>query len=88
MAFNIIGIDAKSYPSLSHMDGTTEILLAVLVRRIEGTVKAYAAIVPDVSLNDPDYSTTREWVARNGNPLRFSEAQSIWPSITSKEYAG
>ncbi len=88
MAFNIIGIDAKSYPSLTHMEGTTEILLTVLVRRIEGTVKAYAAIVPDTSRVDRDYSASREWVARHGNPLRFSEAQSIWPSIKSEEYAG
>jgi hypothetical protein len=79
MSSKIIDVVANSYPALSHIDGSTAILLTVLVLRIEGTKKAYAAIVPDNSRADPDYSEVREWVKSNGNPLRYEQAKLIWP---------
>lgn len=87
----IQGFDARAYPSPMRRGedspAETAILLTVLVKRIEGTVKAYAGIVPDTSRQDPRYRAPAEWVRRNGNPLRYAEAARIWPGLTEQEYA-
>lgn len=84
----IEGFDAKSFPAWAADDpGATLILLTVLVRRIEGTVKAYAGIVPDTSRQDPYFRAPAEWVRAKGNPLRHREAAAIWPGLEPREYA-
>lgn len=84
---NIIDIHAASFPAFG-LPEPTSIILSVLVKRIEGTVKAYAGIVPDNSRKDPDYEEVREMVAARGNPLRYREAVMIWPSLKPEQYAG
>jgi hypothetical protein len=81
----IADFDAKRYPLAFTERG--QIVLTVLCKRIEGTFKAYAAIVPDVSLSDPHYLSVKPWVQNNGNPLRFKEAQAIWAQLVEKDYA-
>lgn len=87
----IQGFDARAYPSPMRRgeDSPPEnaILLTVLVKRIEGTVKAYAGIVPDTSRQDPRYRAPAAWVRENGVPLRYAEAARIWPGLTEQEYA-
>jgi hypothetical protein len=85
----IVGFDAKRYPLYS---GTADnlagmVLLAVLVERVEGTLKAYAGIVPDNSLKDPNYSEASAWVKRFGDPLRYRDAVAHWPNLKAEEYA-
>lgn len=72
----ILHYNARAYPSPT--GNGLAILLAVVVRRVEGII-VYAAIVPDNSVVDPDYSQVKDWVARNGNKLSFQEAQSHFP---------
>ena len=76
----IIDIDSRRYPSLSlDADGAKgDILLTVLVKRIEGTFKAYAALVPDNSREDPHYKRTAPWVLQHGNALREDEATRLF----------
>jgi len=62
------------------------VVLTVLVKRIEGTVKCYSAIVPDTSIADRDYESIKPWVKAHGNPLRFDEAACIF-QIEKKDYA-
>lgn len=83
----ILGFDARSYPAPRGEEVGTMIVLTVLVMRIEGTVKAYAGIVPDTSRQDPQYREASQWVRRNGNPLTLKEARAIWPALTDGEYA-
>jgi hypothetical protein len=76
----IVGIDAKRYPvPPDPVNGM--VLLTILVARVEGSYKAYAAIVPDNSINDPRYSDVTEFVIHHGNPISEKQAISIWPSI-------
>jgi hypothetical protein len=84
---SVQAFDARSFPAL--VDGRlgTMILLTILVERIEGTVKAYSAIVPDTSRADPSYTQISQWVKANGNPLSWREAQRIWPNLEAWEYA-
>lgn len=84
----IQAFDARSFPS-PRPDGSqgNMIVLTVLVTRIEGTVKAYAGIVPDTSRDDPQYRGPAQWVKANGNPLTLKQAQAIWPGLEAWEYA-
>ena len=82
MSSKIIDIDVKSYPC--HGLHPTMILLTVLVQRVEGTFKAYAAIVPDTSRDDPNYEKIRPWVHSHGNPVRAEQAERIWPDVKGK----
>jgi hypothetical protein len=82
----IIDFDAKRYPEMAS-EYSGHVLLTVLTKRIEGTFKAYAAIVPDVSIKDPSYISVSPWVRSNGNPLRFKEAHAIWAHLSEKDYA-
>lgn len=84
---NIIDIHAASFPAFG-LPAPTSIILSVLVKRVEGTVKAYAGIVPDNSRKDPNYKAVRDMVAARGNPLKYREAVIIWPSLKPEEYAG
>jgi hypothetical protein len=79
--------NARSFPSPRGEEIGTMILLTILVQRIEGTVKAYSAIVPDTSRDDPQYRGPAQWVRKNGSPLRFKEAKAIWPGLEEWEYA-
>ena len=81
----IVGISPRSFPT---PDGATAIVLTILVHRVEGTFKAYAAIVPDNSLADPDYAGQLDFVKENGNPLRFAEAKINFPSLQQESYSG
>lgn len=83
----IQAFDARSFPAL--VDGRLGImiLLTILVKRIEGTVKAYSAIVPDTSRDDPQYRGPAQWVKANGSPLRYREAIAVWPGLEEWEYA-
>ena len=81
----IIGFDAKALPA-NGVPFPTMVLLTVLVRRVEGTHKAYQAIVPDNSRRDHLYLEQRDWVASFGNPLRFEDARRIW-DMKPEEYA-
>lgn len=83
----IQAFDARSYPTPMGEEIGTMIVLTVLVSRIEGTIKAYSAIVPDTSRDDPQYRGPAQWVRKNGAPLRFSEARAIWPGLEEQEYA-
>lgn len=83
----IQAFDARSFPSLKGEEIGTMILLTILVQRVEGTVKAYAAIVPDTSRDDPQYRGPAQWVRKNGAPLRYREARAIWPDLEEREYA-
>jgi hypothetical protein len=83
----IQAFDARSYPSPKGEEISTMILLTVLVRRVEGTVKAYSGIVPDTSRQDPQYREPGQWVRKNGNPLSYREATKIWPGLELSEYA-
>lgn len=87
----IRAFDARSFPSPRGEEISTMILLTVLVTvlvsRVEGTVKAYAGIVPDTSRQDPQYREAAQWVRKNGNPLRYKEALAIWPGLEAWEYA-
>ncbi len=78
---------ARSYPSPQGEEVGNMILLTVLVKRVEGTVKAYAAIVPDTSRQDPQYRAPAQWVRKNGNPLSYREAVKVWPGLEAFEYA-
>ncbi len=88
MPSEIVGFDAKRYEA-KLPDGAEAgmILLTVLVKRVEGTHKAYAAIVPDVSRADHAYDSFKGWVQANGSPLRYMQAVQIWPGMTQEEYA-
>lgn len=86
-AGEIQAFDARSFPTPRGEEIGTMILLTVLVQRIEGTVKAYAGIVPDTSRTDPQYREPAQWVRKNGNPLTFKEATRIWPDLETWEYA-
>jgi hypothetical protein len=81
----IIEHDAKAYPVA--FTERRHVLLTVLTKRIEGTFKAYAAIVPDVSKTDSEYMSVKPWVQSNGNPLRYAEAREIWSWLTVSDYA-
>ena len=83
----IQAFDAQAFPAMVDGRLASMILLTVLVSRIEGTVKAYAAIVPDTSRLDPQYRGPAQWVKANGSPLRFKEAAAIFPGLTQQEYA-
>lgn len=84
---NIQDFDARRYPMPEGEAIGGAILLTVLVKRIEGTVKAYAGIVPDTSRADPAYVAGCKWVHKNGNPLSYREAVKIWPGLEAREYA-
>lgn len=86
-AGEIQAFDARSFPSPRGDGIGTMIVLTVLVTRVEGTVKAYAGIVPDTSRDDPQYREPSQWVKANGNPLRYREAIAIWPGLEEWEYA-
>lgn len=79
--------DARSFPTPKGDEVGHMILLTILVERIEGTVKAYSAIVPDTSRDDPHYTQISQWVKKNGNPLSWREALRIWPNLEAWEYA-
>jgi hypothetical protein len=79
--------DARRYPMPEGEEIGGAVLLTVLVKRVEGTVKAYAAIVPDTSRQDPQYREPGQWVRRNGNPLSYREAIKVWPGLEAGEYA-
>ena len=82
----IVDFDVKAYPSYP---AGQVVLLTVLTQRIEGTFKAYAAIVPDNSKADPLYRGTINWARSNGNPLRYEDAARIFPhfNLQKKDYA-
>lgn len=75
MTSKIIDYNASSYPMLGN---DSVILLTVLTKRIEGTYKAYAGIVRDNSLNDPNYTTGLEWVKAHGNPVHEEIAKILF----------
>lgn len=81
----IVEYDAKCYPALAS-NGGGMILLTVLVKRIEGTYKAYAGIVPDNSRADPQYETVLGWVAQNGAKVPYEQAKVIF-GLDGKRYA-
>lgn len=81
----VIGISPRSFPT---PDGATAIMLAVLVQRLEGTFKVYAAIVSENSRLDPNYEQVIPFVQGSGAPLRFVEAKINFPSLQEKDYAG
>jgi hypothetical protein len=81
----IVEINAKSYPAME-LGGAGLILLTVLVKRIEGTFKAYAGIVPDNSRADPHYEDCRGWVAQNGAKVPYEHAKFIF-DLDKKRYA-
>lgn len=81
----IVGKQALAYPS-PVADNGQMVLLYVLCKRVEGTFKAYAAIVPDDSLNDPTYSKVVGWVQRYGSPVRHADACKLF-DIRDKDYA-
>lgn len=83
----IQAFDARAFPAQQGAELATAILLTILVKRIEGTVKAYAGIVPDTSRQDPQYREPAKWIRANGAPLRFNEARAIWPGLIPQEYA-
>lgn len=83
----IQAFDARSFPSPKGEGIGTMILLTVLVQRVEGTVKAYAGIVPDTSRQDSQYREPGQWVRKNGNALTYREATKIWPGLELSEYA-
>ena len=85
MTREIIGFDAKSFPAAG-IEHQTMVLLTVLVRRVEGTHKAYQAIVPDHSRRDHLYLEQRDWVAKHGHALRYADAARIW-DMKPEEYA-
>ena len=82
----IIAFEALRYPCFGG-DHEAMVLLTILVKRVEGTVKAYAGIVPDDSREDPSYSKMKPYVQVHGAPLRYREAKAIWPDLKDKEYA-
>lgn len=81
----IVGDSVRTYPIST---GKQMLVLAILVRRIEGTFKAYAGIIEDTSTEEPDYrKRNAEWITHQGTPLRYEEAKLHWPSLVDKEYA-
>jgi len=83
----IVGFDARSYPSPKGAEIGNMILLTILTERADGSVKAYSGIVPDTSRQDPQYREPAKWVQRHGSPLRLMEARRIWPGLRDMEYA-
>lgn len=84
----IVGKSIKAYPcpGLDGEPGKQMVVLTLLLKRVEGTMKAYAAIVPDNSIADPDYRGVLEFVKRFGSPLRYEDAKRLWV-IKPEDYA-
>ena len=92
----VISIDVKTLPLCCAQGraawcdydfSDTAVILTVLIKRVEGTYKAYQAIVPDSSQQDCQYSVEKVWVAKYGNKLSWREANTIWPELKSELYA-
>lgn len=76
---DIVDYSARAFPA---WPTGRVIILTVLCKRIEGTFKAYAAIVPmNTADTDPDYENACIWVQSNGNQLLFEEAKAIFHKL-------
>lgn len=82
----IVNINPRSYPSVG-TGKETMILLGVLIQYESGHFKCYEAIVPDISVMDPDYKTVRDAVASYGRPCRLDQAKAHFPGMTAERYA-
>lgn len=72
---------AQAYPSpLGQM-----VVLSILTTAPDG-FRVYQGIVPDTSIEDPEYFIARQWVMQHGNKASFDAAQKNFPSLSAKEY--
>lgn len=83
---DIVNINANYYPSINEQTTGSFVVLAVLVKRVDG-YRVYQAIVPDTSMTDPEYLMSREWVAAWGGKASFEDARRNFPQLSEKEYA-
>ena len=80
----IINTNARRYPSF----GTGHqglILLAVLCEAVDG-YRVYEGIVPDNSLDDPEYNATKHLVQGNGVKCTYDRAKQHFPGLESERY--
>lgn len=85
---NIVGTHAEA-KMLIGLDGEQEgsiIMLTVLTKGVEGSVRAYEAIVPDTSREYDYVAAFKEAVAGNGSKISEERARAMF-DIEGLKYA-
>ena len=79
----IVNTHARYYPS----PVGEYVVLTVLKLDTMNNYRCYSAIVPDVSVDDPNYLQYQGWVAFYGTKLSYDAARKEFPALPENRYA-